>query len=81
MKTLLRPLQALWQPTLVRRVVTVLLLAFALVGSALLGLDYLEFKRTMAEAPGIKTLADALVASLARVPDARDAALVVSTRA
>ena len=81
MKPLLRPLQALWQPTLVRRVVTVLLLAFALVGSVLLGLDYLEFKRTMAEAPGIKTLADALVASLARVPDARDAALVVSTRA
>ena len=81
MKALLRPLQALWQPTLVRRVVVALALAFALVGSVLLALDYLEFKRSMAEAPGIKTLGDAMVGTLVRVPDARDAALVVSTRA
>jgi two-component system, OmpR family, sensor histidine kinase QseC len=81
MKALLRPLQPLWQPTLVRRVVVALALAFALVGSVLLGLDYLEFKRTMAQAPGVKALGDAIAGTLARVPDARDAALVVSTRA
>jgi signal transduction histidine kinase len=78
MKALLRPL---WRPTLVRRVLMALALAFVLVAAVLLGAEYLEFRAAMAQAPGIKRLGEAMAATLARLPDARDAALVVSARA
>ncbi|MGM9481393.1 HAMP domain-containing sensor histidine kinase [Roseateles sp. NT4] len=78
MKALLQPL---WRPTLLRRVLGALLLAFALVAMALLALDFVEFKRGMDERPGVQTLADAIAASLAEVADARDATLVVQARA
>ncbi|MBI3349749.1 MAG: HAMP domain-containing histidine kinase [Burkholderiales bacterium] len=76
-----RWLQPLWRPTLLRRVLGALLLAFALVGAALLALDFAEFKRSMEERPGVQTLAEAIAASLATLPDARDAGLVVQARA
>ncbi|MCE4553189.1 HAMP domain-containing sensor histidine kinase [Roseateles cellulosilyticus] len=78
MKSLLRPL---WRPTLLRRVLGALLLAFALAGTALLVLDFVQFKREMAERPGVQKLADAMAASLADMAEARDAALIVQTRA
>ena len=74
-------LQPAWRPTLLRRVLGALLLAFALVGAALLALDFAEFKHGMDERPGVQTLADGIAASLAEVADARDAAIVVQTRA
>ncbi len=77
----MRWLQPLWRPTLLRRVLGALLLAFALVGAALLALDFAEFKQGMDEKPGVQTLADAIAASLADIADPRDAALVVQTRA
>lgn len=78
----MRPLlQPLWRPTLLRRIVGALLLAFALAGTALLALDFVQFKHEMATRPGVQTLADAIATSLADVPDARDAALIVQARA
>ncbi len=78
MRALLRPL---WRPTLLRRVLGALLLAFALVAAALLALDFAEFKRGMDEHPGVQTLTEAIATSLQEVPNARDAALVVKVRA
>ena len=70
MRALLRPL---WRPTLLRRVLGALLLAFALVAVALMALDFLQFKQEMAERPGVKTLAD----GIAYVQAAVDAGLDV----
>lgn len=67
-----------WQPSLMRRVLAALLLAFGLVGVALLGMNYVEFQRSMAEHAGVKQLADALLDTLASTPDERDAVLIVS---
>ena len=77
----MRWLQPLWRPTLMRRVLGALLLAFALVAAALLALDFAEFKRSMDERPGIKMLADAMTASLADVADPHEASVVVQARA
>ncbi|MCY4746682.1 HAMP domain-containing sensor histidine kinase [Pelomonas sp. UHG3] len=74
-------LRPLWRPTLLRRIVSALLLAFALTGVLLLGLNFLEFKREMAERPGALAVVQALAASLAGQPDARDARLIVQARA
>lgn len=78
---MIRRLQTLWRPTLLRRIVGALLLAFALAGTALLALDFAAFKREMATHPGVQMLADVIAASLADVPNARDASLVVHSRA
>ena len=74
-------LQLLWRPTLLRRVFGALLLAFALVGTALLALDFIEFKREMATHPGVQSLADGMAAALADLPHAHDARLIVQARA
>jgi len=74
-------LRPLWQPTLLRRVLGALLLAFALVGAALLALDFAAFKHTMAERPGVQALAEGIAGALAELPDAHDASLVVRSRA
>jgi signal transduction histidine kinase len=76
-----RWLQPLWRPTLLRRVLGALLLAFALVGVALLALEFVEFKQGMAERPGVQALAEGIAGALAELPDARDASLVVQARA
>jgi two-component system sensor histidine kinase QseC len=75
---LLRPV---WRPTLLRRVLGALLLAFGLVALALLALNFVEFKQGMAEHSGVQVLADGIASSLADLPDARDAGLVMQTRA
>ncbi len=73
-------LQPLWRPTLLRRLLGALLLAFAVVGVVLLALDFAEFKREMRERPAVQLLADGMVTSLAALDDARDATLVVQAR-
>lgn len=86
MKPWLRPwitplIAPLWRPTLLRRVLGALLLAFALVGVALLALDFVEFKRDMAEHPGVQILAHGIVGALADTRDPQEAALVMRVRA
>jgi len=76
-----RWLPSLRRPTLVRRVVGALVLAFMLVAAVLVGIDYLQFRHVMARSPGIKSVAEAMVKTLSHTPDARDAALVVSAGA
>ncbi len=76
-----RWLQPLWRTTLVRRVVGALVLAFMLVGAVLVGIDYLQFRQAMAENPGIKSVAEAMLKTLSHVSDPHDAALVVSASA
>lgn len=77
----MRWLQPLWRPTLLRRVLGALLLAFALVATALLALDFAEFKRSMDDRPGVQLLAEGIAASLQDITDPRDATLVMQTRA
>jgi two-component system, OmpR family, sensor histidine kinase QseC len=74
-------LQPLWRPTLLRRLLGTLLLAFALVGAALSTQTLLEFKQSMAEKPGVQSLADAIAASLADIQEPRDAALIMGSHA
>lgn len=74
-------LQPLWRPTLQRRLLAALLLAFALVGTVLLAQNFIEFKQSMAERPGVRSLAEAIAASLADVQEARDAALIIRSHA
>ena len=57
------------QPSLSRRVLSALLLAFALVAMALLAQSYLEFKRSMASNPGVRQLGEVLAASVADIDD------------
>lgn len=74
-------LQPLWRPTLLRRVLGALLVAFALIAAALLAHDFLQFKSDMEEHPGVQMLAGAMVHALASVENVRDASLVLQTRA
>ena len=74
-------LRALLRPTLPRRMLGALLLAFALVAVVLLAIDYAQFKHDMATHPGVKSVADGLAATLAGTPDPRDAALVTRASA
>lgn len=74
-------LRHLLRPTLPRRVLGALLLAFALVAVALLALDYLEFKHDMATHPGVQRVADGLAATLADAATPHDAALITQASA
>lgn len=74
-------LRALLRPTLPRRMLGALLLAFGLVAVVLLAIDYAQFKHDMATHPGVKSVADGLAATLADTPDPRDAALVARASA
>ncbi|MFO1226698.1 sensor histidine kinase [Roseateles sp.] len=74
------PIAALWRPTLLRRIVLALVLAFSLVGLVLLGLDFLEFQQGMDTKPGVQVLADALAASIEDLSATEDARLVVRAR-
>lgn len=66
----------LWRPTLLRRVLGALVAAFALVAAALLAIDFVEFKQTMASRPGVQVLAENIVASIATLPEASATAVV-----
>lgn len=74
-------LRALLRPTLPRRVLGALLVAFALVAVVLLTIDFAQFKHDMATHPGVKSLADSLAATLAETAEPHDAALVARASA
>lgn len=57
------------QPSLSRRMLSALLLAFALVSVALVAQNYLAFQHSMAENPGVRQLGEILVASVAEIED------------
>ncbi len=57
------------QPSLARRVLSALLLAFALVAVALLAQSYLQFRQGMADNPGVRQLGELVAASVAEIED------------
>lgn len=78
---MIRLLDPVWRPTLLRRVLGALLVAFAMAAAALLAVDFATFKQDMAKRPGVQLLAEGIAASLTDVADARDARLIVQSRA
>ena len=64
--------QAVRRPTMVRRVLGALLVAFLLVGTVLTVKDFITFKWVMARNPGIKLLGKSLVSAFAQLQDDRD---------
>lgn len=74
-------LRSLLRPTLPRRLLGALLLAFALVAVVLLAIDFAQFKHDMDTHPGVQAVANSLAATLADIPDPRDAALVAQASA
>jgi signal transduction histidine kinase len=69
------------RPTLTRRVILALILAFAGVWAALLTLNYLTFKQQMRSNSGLHQLSGALSAALADVDDTARAQNVLATTA
>ncbi|RTL38669.1 MAG: HAMP domain-containing protein [Burkholderiales bacterium] len=78
---MIQRLRALLRPTLPRRLLGALLVAFALVAVVLLAIDYAQFEHDMATHPGVKSVADGLAATLADTPDPHDAAVVARASA
>ncbi|MFN7153470.1 MAG: sensor histidine kinase [Acidovorax sp.] len=79
-----QPLRTAWaklaEPTLVRRSVVSVVLAFVLVWAVLLGYLFITYKQTIANEPGLQKYGDAVLASLANVSDpALAAAALAST--
>lgn len=70
-----------WRPSLARRLVAALLLAFGLVAAALLAQSYLDTRQQMASNPGIRQLGELIAASLSDLEDASQAVRVVSSTA
>ena len=70
--------QAVRRPTMVRRVLGALLVAFLLAAAVLTAKDFVTFKWAMAREPAIKRLGEGLVASFARLDDERDASKVLA---
>ncbi len=66
------------QPTLTRRVIGALLVAFTLFGIAALVQDQLDIQRQMKEEPGVRPVAWQVAAALRDVDDERQAAHVVA---
>lgn len=69
------------RPTLTRRVIFALLLAFVSVWSVLLAFDYLAFKHAMRTNSGLHQLSGAMATALARVKDVEHAKSVVAASA
>ena len=65
------------QPTLARRLLGALMLAFALVAVALLAKDYLLYKAAMADNPGVRQLGRMLSTGLSEIEDPQVAARVL----
>jgi signal transduction histidine kinase len=66
------------EPTLVRRSVLSVLLAFVLVWAVLLGYIFITYKQTIANEPGLQKYGDALLLSLAPVADPAHAQAVMA---
>lgn len=71
-------LRTMLRPTLQRRVILALSLAFLLVWTALLLESYIEFKRGMAVNPGLLGLGKGLLAQIADTPEPARAAIQVA---
>lgn len=65
------PLRALMRPTLMRRVLGALMAAFALVGLALVTLNYLDFKSEVIRKPAVLVLAREMALVLAELPESQ----------
>lgn len=78
----LRPWQATWrrlaEPTLVRRSVLSVTVAFGLVWAVLLGYNFINYKHTITNDPGLLKYGDALLDSLTAISDPAQAAAAVS---
>ncbi len=76
-------LRALWQrlsePTLVRRSVASVMVAFVLVWAVLLGYNYLKYKQAITYDPGMLKYGDAVLGSLAGITDPSHAAAAVAS--
>ena len=76
-------LRALWkrlaEPTLVRRSVVSVLLAFVLVWVVLLSYVFITYKQTITNEPGLQKYGDAVLASLADVSDPAHAAAALAS--
>ncbi len=76
-------LRALWQrlaePTLVRRSVASVMVAFVLVWAVLLGYNYLKYKQAITYDPGMLKYGDAVLESLATLTDPSQAAAAVAS--
>ncbi|KRC20075.1 HAMP domain-containing sensor histidine kinase [Acidovorax sp. Root217] len=76
-------LRVLWQrlsePTLVRRSVASVMVAFVLVWAVLLGYNYLKYKQAITYDPGMLKYGDAVLESLADLPDASHAAAALAS--
>ncbi|MBB2486442.1 HAMP domain-containing histidine kinase [Mitsuaria sp. WAJ17] len=66
------------RPSLARRLVTALLLAFALVALTLLGQSYVETRQQMATNPGIRQLGELMAATVAQLDEGPLAAQAVA---
>ncbi|MBO9687219.1 MAG: sensor histidine kinase [Mitsuaria chitosanitabida] len=66
----LNPIRALLRPTLMRRLLGVLMAAFALVGLVLVTLNYLDFKAEVVRKPAVLVLAREMALVLAQLPEA-----------
>lgn len=77
------PLRALWQrlaePTLVRRSVGSVMVAFVLVWAVLLGYNFLKYKQAITYDPGMLKYGDAVLESLAGVADPGQAAAALAS--
>jgi len=78
-----RPLRALWrrltEPTLVRRSVASVVLAFVMVWAVLLGYIFFTYKQTITNEPGLQKYGDALLVSLQGLSDPVHAAAVLGS--
>jgi len=78
-----RPLRALWrrltEPTLVRRSVASVVLAFVMVWAVLLGYIFFTYKQTIANEPSLQKYGDALLVSLQGLSDPTHAAAVLGS--
>lgn len=81
--SLSRHLQTTWtkvaEPTLVRRSVVSVLLAFVLVWAVLLAYIFVTYKHAIANDPGLQKYGDALLVSLHNIADPGQAAAAIAS--
>jgi signal transduction histidine kinase len=73
-----RLIDTLLRPSLARRIVGALMLAFVLVEAVLLAIDFGQYKRAVTEHTALRRLAGSMAPTLAALPE-RDAALVAAS--
>ena len=82
MTTMKHALRSAWawlaEPTLMRRSVASVLMAFVVVWAVLLGYNFVNYKHTITRDPGLMKYGDAVLDSLAQVTDPAHAATAVA---